>query len=253
MRYFLRLSYDGTEYAGWQRQPNVETVQGAIEQALSTLLKTDIVIMGCGRTDSGVHARNYIAHCDLDIEDGQVDHIIYKLNRLTKSDIACHELIPVDKNAHARYDAYSRTYYYDIHIKKSPFLGRYSTYIPYGHKLDHDMLDEVVAQIIKMEDFSSFCKAHGSDTSMTCALSEAYWVRLHNGGLRFVITSNRFLRGMVRLIVGTSLSAASGQLSMNDLLNHLAKGTRSPVMRSAPAEGLALTSIKYPYLSITCD
>ena len=141
MRYFLELSYDGTNFSGWQKQPNATTIQGAIEEGLHIYFKKVITIYGCGRTDSGVHATYYIAHLDLDIDSNEVDHVLYKLNRILDPGIACHQLSPVSDAAHARFDALRRSYTYDIHTFKSPFKSKYSTFINYGHKLDYGLLE----------------------------------------------------------------------------------------------------------------
>jgi len=162
MRYFLRLSYDGTDFAGWQVQPNVTTVQGEIEQALSKLLGRAVPVTGCGRTDRGVHAQDYIAHIDLEPADKYLDQLIYKLNRMLGDSIAIHQIKQMGDRDHARYDATERTYRYDLHFTKNPFVRRYSTYIHYGHKVDIGVLHEVSDLILRTTDFSSFCKAHGS-------------------------------------------------------------------------------------------
>ena len=248
MRFFIELAYDGTNYAGWQRQPNAVTVQGELERALKVFTKSDIALHGCGRTDKGVHATFYIAHCDLEIDLSEVDHTIYKLNHLLPEDISCRRFIKVNDDAHARFDPTARSYTYSIHLFKDPFLKKYSTYVSYGKKLDYQLLDEVAIRIAEAEDFTSFCKMHGSDTSMRCEIQESKWHFGEDKRLYYKITANRFLRGMVRLIVGTSLSVASGKMTIDELEKHMSAGTRGPHMSSARAEGLALTDVQYPYL-----
>lgn len=250
MRYFLELSYDGTNYAGWQKQPNAPTVQGAIEKALNIYFKEEILIYGCGRTDSGVHATFYIAHLDLSIDPAEVAHVLYKLNRILDPAIACHQLIPVTAASHARFDAERRSYTYDIHTFKSPFKSKYSTFINYGHKLDYDLLHKVADIIRSTNQFGSFCKLHGSDTTMDCKIYESKWIINREGyQMSYHITANRFLRGMVRLIVGSSLAVSCGKMTIDQLKMHVSEGSRNPYMQSAPPEGLALSNVTYPQLT----
>lgn len=249
-RYFLELSYDGTNYAGWQRQPNVATVQGCIEDALQLILKEETPIYGCGRTDKGVHAQNYIAHLDIHPNSAlRPEDILYKLNRILEKDIALHRFIPVEHAAHARFDALSRTYVYRIHMQKSPFLGPFSTLVRNGKSIDVSILRVVGNLIQEQTDFTSFCKLHGSETSNICRIDESKWsYQEEEGLLSYQVTANRFLRGMVRLIVGSSLSVARGKLSVKDLQKHIIEQTRSPHMKSAPPQGLSLVKIQYPYI-----
>lgn len=248
-RYFLELSYDGTDYAGWQIQPGVNTVQGELQAAFQTLFRTEIAITGCGRTDKGVHARNYIAHCDLTLAD-RTDKVIYKLNQILPSDIVCHRLIPVENDAHARFDAVARSYIYHIHLSPDPFKRKYSTLVPYGHLLDLSLLKEIDDVILQTKDFSSFCKLHGSSKTTLCTMFSSKWTIIEETNcLTYEITANRFLRGMVRLIVGSSLSLARGKMTINELKDQIGKGTRNPHMTSAKPDGLALTRIAYPYFN----
>lgn len=247
MRYFLELSYDGTDYSGWQKQPNAVTVQGEIEKALHIYFKKDISIYGCGRTDSGVHATYYIAHLDLDIDVDEVNHVLYKLNRILDPAIACHRLWSVSESSHARFDALKRSYTYDIHTFKSPFKSKYSTFLNYGHKLDYDLLEKVGGIIKTTTHFSSFCKMHGSDTTMDCIIYKSEWkINKKNHHMSYHITANRFLRGMVRLIVGSSLAVSCGKMTVDELDDHIRAGTRNPYMQSAPPQGLALSNVTYP-------
>lgn len=250
LRYFLELSYDGTNYAGWQRQPNVSTVQGCIEEALQLIIKEPTPIYGCGRTDRGVHAKNYIAHLELafDCPISPKD-ILYKLNRILDKDIALHRLFAVEQNAHARFDALSRTYEYSFHTNKSPFLGVYSTFVRDSQGIDYSVLKIIEEIIHEQTDFTSFCKLHGAEGGNLCRIDESVWtVDEEEGRLFYKITANRFLRGMVRLIVGSTLNVARGKLSLVDFKNHIKSGTRSPLMKSAPPQGLSLIKIQYPYI-----
>ena len=245
MRVFLQISYDGTNYAGWQVQPNVVTIQGEIEKVLSTLYRAQLSIVGCGRTDKGVHARYYMAHVDLPVDEYPAN-LQYKLNRMLPSDVSCEGVMEVTDNLHARFDAISRAYTYNIHFNKNPFQRKYSTYVSQAQVLDFSLLEEVSEIIKGTTDFQSFCKLHGSDTHSFCDIMESRW-DLSNSQetISYHIRANRFLRGMVRLIVGSSLSVSTGQLSLSDLQEHVRLGTRSPHMKSAPPEGLALTDVRY--------
>jgi len=247
MRVFIRLSYDGTHYAGWQIQPDVKTVQGTIEKELSTIYNEPVSIMGCGRTDRGVHATDYYAHADI---GGAIslDQLSYKLNRMLPSDISCRRIYEMPESAHARFDATSRKYIYDLHFNKDPFVTQYSTYFPNGDKLDLTMLHKVADVIKETEEFGTFCKLHGADTHMRCDIIESYWeIGEQPSAISYHIRANRFLRGMVRLIVGSSLAVAQGQVSITELKAYIDKGTRSPLMKSAPPEGLALSEITYDH------
>ena len=247
MRYFLHLCYDGTNYAGWQIQPNVSTVQGEIEQALNTILREPISIIGCGRTDKGVHATKYFAHFDcVKIEDE--GNFLYKLNGVLPNDIACKSIIEVDENSHARFDASIRAYTYSLHFKKDPFNRRFSTFYPQGYKLDEALLHQCAEDLLHRTDFSSFCKAHTDNVTNLCTIHESKWhMDAPNGVLRYKISANRFLRGMVRLIVGSALNVALGKISYEDYMRHIVSGTRSDKMSSAPANGLALSNVTYPF------
>lgn len=247
MRYFLELSYDGTDFSGWQKQPNAVTVQGAIEKALQIYFKKEITIYGCGRTDSGVHATYYIAHLDLDIGVDEVSHVLYKLNHILEPAIAFHKLSSMSASSHARFDAQRRSYIYDIHTFKNPFKSKYSTFVNYGHKLDYDLLDTTAKLIKATNQFGSFCKLHGSETSMDCTIYESKWlINKEEHHMSYHITANRFLRGMVRLIVGSSLAVSCGKMTIDELKAHITEGTRNPYMQSAPSQGLALSNVTYP-------
>lgn len=246
MRYLLFLSYDGTSYAGWQKQPNALTVQGEIEIALFKLFREKISVNGCGRTDKGVHATNFAAHLNLPgVSD--VSSLIYKLNSILPNDIACNKLVPVEENFHARFDALARSYTYKIHFEKSPFKGRFSTYLPKAASFNINDLNEVALIINDTIDFSSFCKAHTDVKTMICKIKVSEWKRNDlTNDLFYRITADRFLRGMVRLIVGSTINVASGKLSIAVLTNLIKSGQRNHFMSSAPAQGLLLSAIEYP-------
>jgi len=244
MRVFLQLSYDGTNYAGWQIQPNASTVQGELEKALSQIYSTRVQIVGCGRTDKGVHATSYFAHTDIGNELTLSD-LTYKLNRMLPQDTSVHRIFEVNDKLHARFDATSRKYIYSLHFGKDPFLDRYSTYYPYRPKMNLEVLDAVAAIISSTGEFSTFCKAHGAEHHHRCEILESKWEFTSQTQIKYHIRANRFLRGMVRLIVGSTLAVSLGQLSIDELKSHIVKGSRSPLMKSAPPQGLALVDITY--------
>ena len=202
MRYLIWLSYDGTNYHGWQIQPDVNTVQAELQSAMATLLRRNIEVVGAGRTDTGVHARTMAAHFDV---ENQIDckQMAYKLNRFLPKDIAIRKIEQVDNDLHARFSAKQRTYHYYVHTIKSPFLRAYSCELHY--QLDYSRMNEAAAKLIQYEDFGAFCKSHTDVATTLCNVSEARWFVLDENRYEwcFRITANRFLRNMVRAIVGT--------------------------------------------------
>jgi tRNA pseudouridine38-40 synthase len=242
-RYFIRLSYCGIDYNGWQSQPHpgTVTVQDTIEGVLSTLLRQKANIVGCGRTDTGVHARDYVAHFDV---NGDLDRetIVYKANKLLPKDIAIHEIYPVREGAHARFDAVSRSYQYHLHTAKSPFEP-YSFYYIY-EKPNLEKLNAAAGILLEYTDFTTFCKLHSDVKTMHCKLSQSLWIR---EGDKFIyqVTSDRFLRGMIRLIVGMCLNVSRGKLTISSVRDALETQSKLPLEWSVPAEGLILTDICY--------
>ncbi len=243
-RYFLSLAYHGRPFSGWQRQPNAPSVQGALEDALSTLLRTPVAVTGCGRTDSGVHARNYMAH--FDAPDGLTDAFLNGLNSILLPAIAVYGLRAMHATAHARFDAIERRYVYGISLRKDPFLTETAWFFPQGQRMDRDALHAVAALLPRHQAFRPFAKADSGLDSFACDVRQAYWEeRAHM--LVFHIVANRFLRGMVRLIVGACVQAAMGQIEVAAIAEALEN--QSPLQKSlsAPPQGLFLTDIKYPY------
>lgn len=243
VRYFIQFSYDGTAYHGWQVQPNADTVQAHLDAALSMLLRQPVRTLGAGRTDTGVHARMMVAHFNTDTEIDTAD-LCRRLCRMLPPDIAVSRVVPVRNDAHARFDALSRTYHYDICLIKNPFRLRFATRIHYT--LDFERMNQAAALLLGTHDFNSFCK-RGTDTHTTlCTVTEAQWVPLEDGMWRFRITANRFLRNMVRAIVGTLFDVGNGRLTMDDFRETLRAADRCAAGESAPAEGLSLVNIEYP-------
>lgn len=247
MRYFLTLGYRGTRYAGWQRQPNAVTVQETLETALSTILRQPIGVTGCGRTDAGVHARYYVAH--VDAPDDLPAKFLYSLNGILPHDIAVYAARPVHTDAHARYDAYERSYQYHIALRKDPFSVETAWLLPQARQLDMAAVRAVAALLPQYEAFFPFCKTDSGAEHYRCAIGEARWENLPDAGqLVFHISANRFLRGMVRLVVGACISAGQGLIGVDDVRNALDEQRQLPKSLSVPPQGLALTAVQYPYL-----
>jgi tRNA pseudouridine38-40 synthase len=243
MRYFITFSYDGTNYHGWQIQPNGVSVQEKLQWALSTLLREEIVVTGAGRTDAGVHARMMVAHFEM--EDGSFDDkdLVYKLNRLLPQDIAVKKIEPVSDYMHARFSATSRTYHYYIHTAKNPFLRAYSCDLHYP--LDFEKMNEAGRLLTGYEDFGAFCKAHSDVKTTLCHVTRAEWIQTGETTWYFEITANRFLRNMVRAVVGTMIDVGRGKLSLEDFCKVIEGKKRSDAGESMPGNALFLEDIKY--------
>lgn len=242
MRYFLELSYNGKAYHGWQNQPNAISVQEVIEKALTLLLNTKIAIFGAGRTDAGVHAKQMYAHFDSE-ENINIEELAYKLNSFLPKDIAIHDIFEVQKDTHARFDALSRTYHYNISTSKNVFDYDFSYQIQ--KRLDVDAMNEACNILFKYKDFQCFSKSNTDVKTYNCDIKEAFW-RVNNDKLTFIITADRFLRNMVRAIVGTMVNIGLGKLNPNELHNIIKSKNRGNAGFSVPANGLYLVDIKYP-------
>ncbi len=238
MRYFIEFAYKGTHYHGSQIQPNGVTVQGVMEDAFATIMRQPVALTFAGRTDAGVHAQQMFAHFDLDCEPPTAE----RLNRLLPEDIAVYRIFPVADDQHARFSATSRTYEYRISTRKSPFTPKTRTYVP--TPLDYDAMNEAATALIGTHDFASFCKLHTDVKTTICTITEAYW-KTDGDGAVFTITANRFLRNMVRAVVGTLFEIGRHKLSPQDLEAIIASHSRQAAGQSAPAEGLFLTRVRY--------
>jgi tRNA pseudouridine38-40 synthase len=243
MRYFITLSYDGTRYHGWQVQPNGVSVQGELQRGLSLLLRQEVAVTGAGRTDTGVHARMMVAHFDFDGDELNVRQLAYKLNKLLPADIAIHDVRLVAPDMHARFSALSRTYYYYIHTEKSPFLRHYSCELHYP--LDFQAMNQAGAIMMEYEDFGAFCKSHADVKTTLCHVTHAQWHQTSPSTWYFEITANRFLRNMVRAVVGTMIEVGRGRLSLDDFRKVIEGKRRSDAGESMPAHALFLVDIKY--------
>lgn len=242
MRYFVWFCYDGTQYHGWQIQPNGVTVQSELQRCLSLLLREEVTVVGAGRTDTGVHARKMAAHFDthLDIDTKLLTH---KLNGLLHQDIAVQGIEAVDDNLHARFSAVSRTYRYYVHTQKNPFLRHFSLELHY--QLDYELMNRAGAILLEYDDFGAFCKA-GSDVKTTlCRVSHAQWHQTSDASWYFEITANRFLRNMVRAVVGTLIEVGRGRMSLDEFRNVIEGKKRTQAGESMPAKALFLEDVKY--------
>jgi tRNA pseudouridine38-40 synthase len=243
-RYFIRLAYKGTAYQGWQVQPHTPlTVQQQLNEKLSMLLRESIEVVGCGRTDSGVHARDYFAHFDSAINPNEQKDFIYHLNAVLPKDIAAKEVTLMPENAHARFDAISRTYEYHLLVGKDAFNDHQAWEV--REVPDVMAMNTAADYLTQCDDFAAFCKAGADNKTTKCKLTEAWWMQ-HGNYLVFTITADRFLRNMVRAIVGTLMDVGRGKLTLHDVEQIVASGDRSEAGQSVPAHGLYLTRVLYP-------
>lgn len=243
MRYFLTFAYNGSSYHGWQRQPNASSVQQTLEEALSTLLRLPIKIVGAGRTDTGVHATQMVAHFDTDIPKAQANNLPYLLNRYLDDSIAIHDIQPVHHTAHARFDALSRSYVYRIAFHKDPFRPQGVYAVPKQPNVT--WMNAAAKRLLLHTDFEAFAKAHSDVKTFLCKVTHAEWRTVENGAV-FDITANRFLRNMVRAIVGTLLDIGWGKIPVEAIDAIIESKNRSKAGFSVPAHGLYLTKITYP-------
>ncbi|NNF21553.1 MAG: tRNA pseudouridine(38-40) synthase TruA [Saprospiraceae bacterium] len=247
-RFFIEISYKGTSFAGWQRQDNAITIQEVFESNLSRLCNTQISIVGCGRTDAGVHASQYFFHVDLPVDRFSSKDLSHKLNMMVGRDIAVHRIIHVDDDAHARFDAQRRSYEYFISFKKDPFkTGLYYNYDQSG-KPDFTLLGEAADLVKQHSSFYPFCKSNSDVETFECKIFESNWELIDDHSLKYNIAANRFLRGMVRLIVGMCINVANNKISLQEVQTCLEKQQRLSRPWSVPAEGLFLSRITYPYI-----
>ena len=242
MRYFIELQYDGAAYCGWQRQPNQLTVQGVIEDALTKLLRRQTEIVGAGRTDTGVNASFYIAHFDTEAEI-DCEHLCYKLNAMLAQDIAIKQIYRVADDLHARFDAIEREYTYFISPVKAPFR-RYSAWI-YYIPLDIEKMNEAAKILLTTEDFTTFAKLNSNNKTNICNVMHAEWTTEEDGTLRFTIRADRFLRNMVRAVVGTLVDVGRGRYTVDEFREIVEARDLSRASSGAPPQGLFLSNVKY--------
>ncbi len=243
-RYFIELSFLGTHYRGWQKQAHATTVQSTVETAIHKISGEHIKVVGAGRTDTGVHARFFVAHFDTDNKlFTDKSNFIYKMNSILPQDIALNNILSVTQEAHARYSALSRTYEYRIHHKKDPFLTDLSWY--YSRPLNLEAMNKAANILPDHSDFTSFSKLHSNVKTNTCHIKQAFW-KQENHVLVFKIEADRFLRNMVRAIVGTLIGVGNGKIIAADFKRIIESKDRRMALSSAPAQGLSLVDVKYP-------
>ncbi len=243
-RYFIYLSYDGTNYNGWQIQPNGITIQQKLVEALSTLLQEKIEVVGAGRTDAKVHAKCMVAHFDSIKEDLDIELLVHKLNCFLPQDIAIQKIVKVNDEAHARFSATSREYHYYIAFQKSPFKRNYVWQL--SRKPDLTVMNEAAAHLMVYSDFTSFSKVHTDTKTKICTVAEAKWEVIDENTWRFTIRADRFLRNMVRAIVGTLLEVGYGKQSVEGFCRIIEDRDRSNAGASVPGHGLFLVDVEYP-------
>ncbi len=242
-RYLLFFSYDGTRYHGWQVQPNGNSVQAELQRALSLFLRQDMEVAGAGRTDAGVHARRMAAHFDWQGDALNCQQVVYRLNRILPADISAIEMTEVSPDLHARFSAIARTYHYYIHTSKDPFLRHYSLQVNY--KLDFELMGQAANMLLSHDDFAAFCKAGADNKTTLCQVTQARWVSCGEGCWYFEITANRFLRNMVRAVVGTLVEVGRHKMTLSAFQDVLHNGSRSDAGESMPAHALFLEDVVY--------
>ena len=244
MRYFIKLAYNGTNYHGWQVQPNASSVQETLNKALSIILNEEINIMGAGRTDTGVHAKEMFAHFDY-APTLEIDSVLHKLNSYLPKDIVIYDIIPVHNEAHARFDAKKRTYNYYITSVKDVFSQEECWY--YHQNLDVELMNQAAKILLNHTDFQCFSKVNTDVNTFNCTISEAHWTQ-ENNQLIFTISADRFLRNMVRAIVGTLVNVGLQKITLSEFNSIIENKNRNEAGFSVPAQGLFLTKIDYDYL-----
>ncbi len=245
LRYFIKLAYKGTNYHGWQLQPNAVTIQELINKAFSLIFRAEINVVGAGRTDAGVHAEQLYAHLDLNVEF-DINETIYKLNGILPKDIVIHDILRVSDNAHARFDAFKRSYEYRILKEKNPFFID-TTWQLINKKLNLVKMNEAAEILLNYTDFECFSRSNSDVKNYDCDIAKAKWIQDGNS-LIFYISANRFLRNMVRAVVGTLIDVGLERTSIEEFKKIILSKNRSNAGASVPPQGLFLTKIDYPNL-----
>lgn len=248
-RYFINLAYNGTDFCGWQIQPNDPSVQETIQSALATLYNRPVKVIGCGRTDTGVHASDFYAHADLEAKFTEKD-LRFKLNTMLPKSINIKRVFKVDADHHARFDANSRTYIYQLSFVKDPF--HQDTYYKYDQAglPDLGLMNEAASLLTRYNEFFPFCKTHADNETYLCDLSHSCWTQLSDHQWHYKITANRFLRGMVRMIVGMTINVGLGRISLEEVKAAMEDQSRLVKAWSVPAQGLFLSKITYPFIDV---
>ncbi len=242
MRYFITLAYDGTNFHGWQIQPNGNSVQEELQKALTTLLRQPTPVVGAGRTDAGVHARKMVAHFDSDVAI-DCQQLAYRLNRMVPRSIAVYDVREVGDDMHARFSATKRTYHYYVHTRKDPFLRHYSCELHFD--LDFERMNKAAAILMEYSDFGAFCKSHSDVKTTICRVMAAEWHQTSDTEWYFEISADRFLRNMVRAVVGTLVDVGRGRLTLDEFRNVIEGRKRTAAGESMPANALFLEEVEY--------
>jgi tRNA pseudouridine38-40 synthase len=243
MRYFIEASYLGTNYAGWQRQPSDPTIQQTLEEAFSLILREEIQITGCGRTDAGVHAQQYYFH--FDTEQTFTANLLRRFNKYIPADIGLRTVYLVPSDVSARFSAVRRTYRYVLKFSKDPFSEGTALWYPYSDTLDKESMEQVAQLLLQYDTFKPFCKEGSDAKHYRCQLFESSWTFSEKDAV-FTISANRFLRGMVRLIVGACIQAGRGKISLDDIKSAMQDQTSLQYAESIAAHGLHLVGVEYP-------
>lgn len=242
MRYFITLAYDGTNFHGWQIQPNGNSVQEELQKALTTLLRQPTPVVGAGRTDAGVHARKMVAHFDSDVAI-DCQQLAYRLNRMVPRSMAVYDVREVGGDMHARFSATKRTYHYYVHTRKDPFLRHYSCELHFD--LDFERMNKAAAILMEYSDFGAFCKSHSDVKTTICRVMAAEWHQTSDTEWYFEISADRFLRNMVRAVVGTLVDVGRGRLTLDEFRNVIEGRKRTAAGESMPANALFLEEVEY--------
>lgn len=243
MRYFVEASYHGANYAGWQRQPDDASVQQVLEEAFSRILREEIQITGCGRTDAGVHAQQYYFH--FDTNEQFTSELALRFNKYLPKDIALHGVFRVGPEANTRFDAIRRTYQYYLKFQKDALSGDLSLWYPYRDQLDRQVMQDIASMLMQFEEFKTFCKEGSDAKHYRCQMFASQWTFTDHAAI-YTISANRFLRGMVRLIVGACIQAGRGKVSKEEIRSALESQSALSKAESAPAHALHLVRVEYP-------
>ncbi len=248
MRYFGEIAYNGTNFHGWQKQSEGSTVQKAVEECLSTVYQQAVEVMGCGRTDAGVHASQFYFHCELDLgKEEEEKYVLNRMNKVIGPNIFFKRIFKVDDEMHARFDAKKRSYEYHLIQNKDPFRQKTAYQFPFFHELDFEKMQETAQLLKNYKAFFPFCKSNSDVKTMNCDILHSEWVKIDNSNMVFHISADRFLRGMVRLIVGSCINVGLKKVSLTAIKVALENQTRLDKSLSVPPDGLFLTEVVYEF------
>lgn len=248
MRYFFHIAYLGTAYSGWQKHPNTYTVQQVLETKLAQVLKFPVPIIGCGRTDAGVHASQFFFHADLEISN--TEELLFRLNKALPADISVFDIIAMEGKPHARFDAYSRTYNYRIHTYKSPFISTTSSFYPLKN-LQPELVEKALQLLLLYDDYRAFCTTPAKYAHTICKVSSvSFMMDASEKQMQIQVSANRFLSKMIRIIVGKLIKIGTGSMGLDEFEHHLISKTTPAILDLAYPQGLHLSKVKYPFLNL---